>query len=193
MFIFQLFDSSLPIGSFNFSNGIEEAFYRKLDVVNVIKTYYYEVILRGDAVAVKMAFDDPIATDELVYASKLTRELKVSSVYLGRSLSNLDLCENEYLKGVKEGKYLGTYPVVLAQTCKCLNIDKYTCSKGLAYSEVYQLILAAVRLGAIDFKVGQKLLLELEFENYDEFEPSFPLIDILSKAHEKREVKVFES
>ncbi|MEM0290148.1 MULTISPECIES: urease accessory protein UreF [Metallosphaera] len=188
-----MFDSSLPIGSFNFSNGIEEAFHRKLDMTSVIKTYYHEVILRGDAVAVKMAFDDPTATDELVYASKLTKELKSSSVYLGRSLANLDLCENEYLKEVKEGRRLGTYPVVLAQTCKCLNIDKYTCSKGLAYSEVSQLILSAVRLGAMDFKTGQRLLLGLEFEDHDDFEPSFPLIDILSKAHERREVRVFES
>ncbi|AWR98231.1 urease accessory protein UreF [Acidianus sulfidivorans JP7] len=171
-----------------------------MNVVEVIKTYYKEVILKGDAVAMRLAFKNPVETDELVYASKLTQELKRSSTFLGRSLANLDLCENEYLVGVKSGKYKGTYPVVLAQTCKCLfendkDFNEEICIKGLVYSETAQLVFSAVRLGSIDFKSGQKLLLSLmrEFTYYEEFEPSYPLIDILSKNHEKRSVKVFES
>ncbi|ARM77071.1 urease accessory protein UreF [Acidianus manzaensis] len=166
-----------------------------MNIQEVITYYYNEVILRGDAVAVRLAFENPVETDKLVYSSKLTKELKKSSTFLGKSLASLDLCNNEYLSGVKEGKYKGTYPVVLAQTCKCLGIDKDVCVKGLVYSETAQLVFSAVRLGGIDFKSGQKLLSNLlnQFRYYNEYEPSYPLIDILSKNHEKREVKVFES
>lgn len=195
--IFQLFDSSLPIGSFNHSYGVEEAYYSKLDIKSFIEDIFKNVILPGDVAIVKIAYDDPYRADEIAYASKLTAELKNATVYLGNSLASLGICENEFIQKVKKGETYGTYPVVVAVCCKELDISKEDCMVGLAYSELAQLVFAAVRLNAMDFVEGQglmsRLLGELKVTEITEFKPFSPVLDNLSKNHEIREPKVFMS
>ncbi len=193
--VLQLFDSSLPIGSFNYSSGVEEAFYRGYDVGEFIELQFKNVVLRGDAVIVKLSYRDPHGADELAYASKLTRELREMSVNLGRSLAKLDLCYSPFLDEVKEGRTYGTYPAVAGRVCLCLGIEEGDCAIGVAYSELATMAFAAVRLGAMSFYDAQRLIGRLleEAEVGEEFEPSFPLLDVLSRLHEKREPKVFMS
>ncbi|BCU71616.1 urease accessory protein UreF [Stygiolobus caldivivus] len=194
--VFQLFDTSLPIGSFNHSFGIEEAYYAGLEVTSFIEDIFQSVILPGDVQLVKLAFSDPYRADQIAYASKLTPELKNATVNLGSSLASLGLCENDFIRKVKNGETYGTYPVVIAVCCKELGIGVDDCMVGLAYSELVQLVYSAVRLKAINFIEGQKLitrLLEkLRIEN-TEFKPFSPVLDNLSKNHEVREPKVFMS
>ncbi len=193
--IFQIFDSALPIGSFNYSSGIEEAYYRGYNIEGFIRTVFENVILKGDAVAVIKSFKDPYYMDELVYASKLTNELKEMTVNMGRSLASLDLCQDDFIESVKEGKTYGSYPVVAGRICKCLNINEQDCAIGLIYSETSLLVFSAVRLGAISYYDAQKILSTLldNVKIYEIFEPFDPVLDIMSKFHEKREPKVFMS
>ena len=191
---FQLFDSSLPIGSFNYSYGVEEAYYEGYDVKKFIKTAFKEVIEKGDIPIARLAFTDPYTATQLSLASKLTREIKEASINLARSLALLDLCQDEFVEKVKKGLKT-TYPVVVARCCVSLNIDKEVCLYGLAYSELAQMVFAAVRLGAMDFIEGQRLISEI-IQNVsinEEFEPFYPILDIFSLRHEEREVKVFMS
>jgi urease accessory protein len=192
---FQLFDSALPIGSFNYSSGVEEAFYQGYDVREFIEVAFKTVVLRGDAVIAKLSYEDPYTADRVAYASKLTRELKEMSVNMGRSLARLDLCEDYFLRAVKEGRTRGTYPAVVGRVCLCLGIGKEECALGVAYSELATMAFSAVRLGAMTFYEAQKLIGRLleEAEVGEEFEPSFPLLDLLSRLHERREPKVFMS
>ena len=141
----------------------------------------------------KLAFKEPERADKILYASKVTKELKEMVVNMGRSLVYLNLCEDEFFEKVRRGESPGTYPVVMARLCKCLKIDERDCLEGIAYSELSQMVFSAIRLGAIDFVQGQKLMLELSYEDYEEFEPFNPVQDILSKLHENREPKVFMS
>ncbi|EZQ12274.1 MULTISPECIES: urease accessory protein UreF [Acidianus] len=193
--IFQLFDSALPIGSFNFSNGVEEAYYSGLDVKEFIRSTFKSVVLMGDVAAARIAFEDPRKADSLVFASKLTAELRDATRSMGVSLVRLGLCQNDYLNGVLEDKEIGTYPVTVAQTCKCMDIDVDTCLKGLAYSELAQMVFSAVRLGSMDYINGQKLIYSLmeEFKIADEFSPFSPVLDYMSRKHQIREPKVFSS
>lgn len=192
--IFQLFDSALPIGSFNYSYGVEEAYMRGYDVRSFIKDMFYNVIIKGDVAILPLAYEKPYEADEILYASKLPKELKEASVNMGVSLAKLNLCEDEYLKRVNEGNAIGTYPIVMARCCKSLGIKIEDCMAGIAYAELSQLIYSAVRLRAIDFIEGQKLisclLSKLDLTNLA-FEPFSPVLDNLSKLHEEREPKVF--
>lgn|GEM_PF-2387841 len=192
---FQLFDSSLPIGSFTHSLGVEEAYMRGYEIKSFIRDIFENVILRGDVAIIKIAYENPAKADELLYASKLPKEIKNASIYMGVSLANLNICHDEYVKEVRKGLRKGTYPVIVARCCKSLGIRVEDCMAGLAYSELAQMVFSAVRLRAIDFIEGQKLIAEI-LDNFTinvEFEPFSPILDILSKLHENREVKVFMS
>lgn len=188
-----MFDSAFPIGSFNYSSAVEEAYARGINVIEFIKAVYKNVIIRGDLVMAKLAFTNPEQADKILYASKVTKELREMSVNMGRSIVYLNLCEEKFFEKVKKGESPGTYPVVMARLCKCLKIDEKDCLEGIAYSELSQMVFSAIRLGAIDFIQGQKLMLELSYEEENEFAPFNPLQDILSKLHENREPKVFMS
>ncbi|MEM1860499.1 MAG: urease accessory protein UreF, partial [Metallosphaera sp.] len=76
-----------------------------------------------------------------------------------------------------------------------MKIDQVACLAGLAYSELAQMVYSAVRLGALNFIQGQKLITRVleTVSLQEEFEPFSPLLDVLSKKHEEREPKVFMS
>jgi len=191
---FRLFDSSLPTGSFNFSSTVEEAHYAGLNLSDYIRSVYKNSVLKGDVVAVKIAYDDPFRADQLVFASKLTKEMREASVSMGRSLADLRLCVTQFQEAVLEGNTPGTYPAVVGDTCRCYGLDVRTCMEGLAYSELSQMVNSAVRLGAMDFKEGQRLISSLlEFVEYQEFFPCNPITEVLSRKHERREPKMFNS
>jgi urease accessory protein len=193
--IFQLFDSALPIGSFNHSLGVEEAYMKGFNVKEFIKDIFENLILRGDVAIVRFAYENPEDADEIIFASKLPKEIREASVNLGLSLASLRICNHPYIEKVLRGEAKGTYPVVVAVCCKAFNISVEDCMAGLAYSELAMLVFSAVRLKAINFVEGQKLISELleEFRTDYEFEPFFPILDIIEKDHEKREPKVFLS
>ena len=192
---FQLFDSALPIGGFHYSNTVEEARYVVEDMAEYISSFYRNVILPGDVVAARLAFGDPWDADALLFASKVTTELRDMTVGKGRSLVELDLAPGVFFGDVKSRKTPGTYPVVVAQLAKALEVSEALCLYGVAHSEVSAMVLAAVRMRALDFLEAQRLLGRLlsEFSVPDEFSPFDPFADILSKRHEKREPKVFLS
>ncbi len=194
MKVFRLFDSALPIGSFNFSSTVEEAYLTGMDVKGYIRSLFHNVVLRGDVVAVKMAYSDPFTADEMVFASKLTREMKETSISLGRALADLRICVTTFSESVLKGDTPGTYPAVMGDLCRCEGIDVKTCMEGVAYSELSGMVYSAVKLGAMDFHEGQNLLSSLmEFKEYDEFFPCNPVSDVLSLSHERREPKMFNS
>lgn len=192
---FHLFDSSLPIGSFNYSSGVEEAYYRGLNLSQFIASTFRNVVLKGDVVAAKIAFRDPEKANVLVMASKLPRELREASLNMGKSLATLGICDDEFVKKVAVGGVDGTYPVVVARCCVSMRIPEEACLEGLAYSELAQMVYSALRLGAMDFVEGHKLIQSLldEIRVGEEFEPFSPVLDSLSKEHERREPKVFMS
>lgn len=160
-----------------------------------VTSYAREVIAKGDAAAVLKAFENPLETDRIVFASKLTREMREASVRMGRSVARLEICNHPYLEGVNSGKFPGTYPVVMSVLCKCLGISQTECASGLFYSEVSSMMLSAIRLGKVDFVAGHRFLNSLlgSVTISDVYSPFSPLSDILSIQHERREPKVFMS
>ena len=165
------------------------------NVKEFIRDIFENLILKGDVAMVRFAYDNPEEADEIIFASKLPKEIREASVNLGVSLASLGICSHPYIQKVLKGEARGTYPVVIAVCCKSMNISVEDCMAGLAYSELSMLVFSAVRLRAINFLEGQKLISELleEFRTDYSFEPFFPLLDIIEKDHEKREPKVFLS
>ncbi|ABP95057.1 MULTISPECIES: urease accessory protein UreF [Metallosphaera] len=191
---FHLFDGSLPLGGFNYSFGVEEAYYEGIDVEGFIVTTFRNVIEKGDIPVARIAFTDPWKANDISIASKLTRELREASINMGKSLAMLGLCNDDFVNEVRRG-LRGSYPVVIARCCVAMKIDQVACLAGLAYSELAQMVYSAVRLGALNFIQGQKLITRVleTVSLQEEFEPFSPLLDVLSKKHEEREPKVFMS
>lgn len=156
---------------------------------------YKNVVLAGDVVAAEMAFSDPYASDSLLYASKLTEELRNMSTTMGRSLASLDLCKNEFTEDVKRKNTPGTYAVVAAVVCKAHSVPLISCLQGIAYAELSSMVFAALRMNKLNFIEGQKLIGSLldRFFVPEEFGPFNPLADILSRKHQVREPKMFLS
>jgi urease accessory protein len=193
---FQLFDSSLPIGTFQHSATIEEACYNVSDIEGYIESLYRNVVLKGDVVAAKASFSDPYCADTLLYSSKLTNELRNMITTTGGSLAALELGrQNQFIEDVKNKKTPGTYPVVISVLCKDLQVSETLSLYGIAYSELSMMVLSAVRMRRINFLRGQKLIAHLleQFCVPKDFLPFHPLADILSRRHEVREPKVFLS
>lgn len=63
--------------------------------------------------------------------------------------------------------------MVIARCCVAMKIDQVACLAGLAYSELAQMVYSAVRLGALNFIQGQKLITRVleTVSLQEEFEP----------------------
>ena len=220
--VMQLSDSFFPTGIFATSNGLEFLFSEKkihgmTDVIDIIRINIIQQIGPSDCVALgnvfdsisKHDFDKVIEADNIIFATKLIKEIRNASVRSGVQLIKCvsefvkdDKILNEYKNNVIENKAHGIFPVAFAISCNALKIKKEKSMMMLLYGFTVGVVGAALRLGLIDHFEGQKIIHNIkpiisqtikEYSNKSLFEmwQFAPQVDIFQMSHEKMDSKMF--
>ena len=220
--VIQLSDSFFPTGIFATSNGLEFLFNHKKisgmsDVIEMIKINIIQQIGPSDCVAIASVFDyvsknnceKLIEIDSIVFATKLIKEIRDSSVRSGIQLIKCvaefvkdDKFLNYYQNNISNGKTHGVFPVVFAICCNALKIKKEKCMMMMMYGFTVGVVGAALRLGIIQHFEGQKIIHNIKpiisqtikkysNKSYSEMWQFAPQMDIIQMSHEKMDSKMF--
>ena len=220
--IMQLSDSFFPTGIFATSNGLEFLFYEKNvrnvhDVLDLVVINLKQQIGPTDCVILGNVIDSAkkgeinriIEADNMLYASKLVRDIREAST---RSGIQVVRCVSEFVRdstllrfrdSLIEKKTHGTFPVALAVCCNALNIKKENGMIIMMYGFTVGMVGAALRLGIIQHFEGQKIIHSVkpviseivrEYSKVNSLEKIWqfaPQMDIIQMSHEKMDSKMF--
>ncbi|MGI9565990.1 MAG: urease accessory protein UreF [Nitrosopumilus sp.] len=218
----QLSDSFFPTGIFATSNGLEYLFTHKKicgmsDILEMVRTNIIQQIGSSDCVAIasvydfaeKNNFEKLIEIDNMVFSTKLIKEIRDSSVRSGIQLIKCvsefvtnDEILNQYQKQVLGKNCHGVFPVGFAICCNALKIKKEKCMIMLMYGFTVSVVGAALRLGMIQHFEGQKIIHSIKSvisktvkensnKSYLEMWQFAPQMDIFQMSHEKMDSKMF--
>ena len=218
----QLSDSFFPTGIFATSNGLEYLFNQNKisemsDVIKIIKINIIQQIGPSDCVAIASTFDyinknnfeKLIEIDNKLFATKLIKEIRDSSVRSGIQLIKCvvefvkdDKFLNQYQEDILKNKAYGIFPIAFAICCNALEIKKEKCMMMMMHGFTVGVVGAALRLGMIQHFEGQKIIHNIkpvishtieEYSNksYSEMWQFAPQIDITQMSHEKMDSKMF--
>jgi urease accessory protein len=218
----QFGDSMFPVGGFSFSCGLESAIQEGV-VVDVATLQSFtrtavEQAARGDCVAliaghraaVAGEIDELIRIDRLVYARKLSQEMRTMSVRMGKKFTEMGvriigaplLCA--WLDRIETSATPGCYPVALATNFAAQGAPALGAFIVHQYGVAAAILSAALRLMKISHVETQKILYELNGDAEAAYERAAasrlsdmsgyaPLSEILAAVHAKAHVRLFMS
>lgn len=216
----QFGDSTLPIGGFAFSNGLESAVQK--GVVHDAATLHafartaVAQAARGDGIALVHAHAAAaahdvatlVAIDRRILARKLSSESRTMSTRMGRKLAALaaQVTGVPWLAAwqaeVESGAAPGTYPVALAVAFAAQDLPAQEAFVVHQYGVAATMLSAALRLMRIGHHETQPMLYALCADVDDAFRQAAaaslddmagfaPLTDILSAVHVQAHVRLF--
>lgn len=218
--LLQFSDSTMPVGSFAFSNGLESAI--QTGIVNkpddLLK--FVEVLLRQaaymDCVAalhthraiLKNDFDAVLAADNDLWDCRIGEEQHMMLARMGKKLAELALRFDDFpflkkwLAAIKAGETPGCFPVGQAIALAQLGATEKQVFAVHQYSIASMVLSAAVRLMRIDHLDTQTILyksqrsLDQDYESIcnlelDEMSNFAPVFDVLVAHHLKAHVRLF--
>jgi len=216
----QLGDSTLPVGSFSFSNGLESAIQQGVvrdgeSLRGFIRTATLQAAT-SDGVALLEAFRAAScgdegrirAADHAVLNRKLNEEMRLMSVRMGRKLAELVLqiqpseAVSDWLRGIRAGDVPGTYPVGQGIAFASFGLTEHDAFAVHQYGAANMMIGAALRLMRLNYMEAQSILFEVnahaeaDYARVASLKPeqmaSFaPELDILAAIHVQANVRMF--
>ncbi|MFO1070293.1 MAG: urease accessory protein UreF [Geminicoccaceae bacterium] len=216
----QLGDSTLPVGAFSFSNGLESAIQAGIvhDAATLrgfVRTACRQAAT-ADGIALLVAhraaaagdIDGVLAADRAVIERKLAEEMRTMSVRMGRKLAELALSlaplplVEDFLVRIKAGATPGTYPAAQALAFAGLGLPARDAFAAQQYGVASMMVGAALRLMRLSYIDGQRILFDVNGEaeaafaeiaaaTLDEMATFAPLADILAACHVKAHVRMF--
>lgn len=219
----QVSDSFFPLGTYAVSFGLETLVQQNLlhnssDMVELVKSYLELQIGPLDLVAMSHSYEatdrkdisEFIMIDEILYAMKLVKEFRESSVKMGRNLIQIStrLSSNEFLGSITEhvgkGETHGNYAVIHGAVAHAFGIPLSFAALSMLYSFTVGLLGAAVRLGALDYLEAQSTLQESKpviltvvqenvRKSLEDMFSFSPMIDIAGLSHQRLETRMFMS
>ncbi|BDG73500.1 urease accessory protein UreF [Roseomonas fluvialis] len=218
--LLQFSDSTLPVGSFAFSNGLESALQTQV-VTNPADLHrYVEVMLRQaarmDGVALLHAHraattgdhDALLCIDQELMCRRVGEEQQMMLARMGRKYAELVLkirpCPplEQWLRAIKANATPGCFPVGQAIALAHLGADEVEAFVMHQYGVASMILSAALRLMRIDHMDTQRILFAVQGRAQDDYlavrdlaldeMASFaPVFDVLVAHHTTTHVRLF--
>jgi urease accessory protein len=220
--LLQFGDSALPVGSFNFSNGLESAIARGgVHDLPSLRSFLDTVARQAvgcDGIALLVAHRAALAgdlarvveADRTLLARKLNVEMRSMSVRMGRKLAELsrsvhpDALTERWLGEIQAERSPGSYAVGLALVLAGLGASEEEAFAVHHYGVLSMVLGSALRLMKVTHLETQGLLFERSATVSDDYRSIAgakledmagfaPLLDVLAAAHVSSHVRLFMS
>lgn len=218
--LLQFTDSTFPVGTFSFSNGLETAsFENMVHDAETLKQLTWSQALQAaysDGVAAIQAhraflrgdYEQIAVADNMLMLFKMNDEARLMLKRMGKKFAELaaKLFEDEivtrWLKDIKDEKVPGTFPVAQGIAYAAAGVDEKALFCAHQYGVMNMVLSAALRCVKVSHYDTQKILFDLS-EKVEELyaEASqmelkdmnafFPELDILASLHEKGNMRMF--
>lgn len=220
MRLLQYTDSTFPVGTFSFSNGLETASFEH--IVNDAKSL--EAFTRSQAR--QAAFSDGVAAllthraylkndyeackniDSHLIMFKMNAEARLMLTRMGKKLGELSVkifdapIINRWLSDITSGLTPGTYPVAQGMIFAQAGIDEKDLFCSHQYGVINMVLSAALRCVRVSHYDTQIILDKLSEEidslyheasvmNLNDMNAFYPELDILASLHEKGNMRMF--
>lgn len=219
--LLQFSDSTFPVGTFSFSNGLETAGFEHL-------VHDKQTLLEYTrSVALQAAFSDGVAAliahraalggdyealrriDQGIMLFKMNDEARLMLQRMGKKLAELAVrlypdCEtaSRWLADINAGATPGSYPVAQGLIFAVAGIGEEDLFTSHQYGVINMVLSAALRCVRVSHYDTQEILLELSRDvptlydqarqmRFDDMNSFVPEMDILASLHEKGNMRMF--
>lgn len=219
--LLQFTDSTFPVGTFSFSNGLETASFENLvhdaetlkefTEAQVIQAAYSDGVaaLHSYRAAGTSDLDGIIRADKAIMAFKMNDEARQMLARMGKKLAELTVrlypdntLAASWLNMIKEGKTPGSYPVAQGIIFQASGIGERELFCSHQYGVANMVLGAALRCVRVSHYDTQQILFRLarDAENHyenaasmtlDDMQAFVPQLDILASLHEKGQMRMF--
>lgn len=220
MHLLQFTDSTFPVGTFSFSNGLETAAYENIVTDAATLREFVE------AVALQAAFTDGIAAlhahraylagdyeaaaeaDRALFRFKMNAEARLMLQRMGKKLAELasHLFESElisrWLEDIRTEAVPGTFPVGQGMAYAAAGVSERDLFCAHQYGVINMVLSAALRIVRVSHYDTQKILFDLAAQAEKHYEQAakmelkdmnafVPQLDIIASLHEKGNMRMF--
>lgn len=221
MHLLQFTDSTFPVGTFSFSNGLETATYEGLVTdAKSLEEYTRSVALQAafsDGVAALLAYraacdgryDDIVATDKELMLFKMNDEARLMLQRMGKKLAELGVhlfgeksLFTRWLKDISSGATPGSYPAAQGIAFAEAGLTEFDLYASHQYGVINMVLSAALRCVRVSHYETQEILFRLSAETkslyerakvmtFEDMNSFVPEMDILASLHEKGKMRMF--
>lgn len=219
--LLQFTDSTFPVGTFSFSNGLETASFENLvndaetleefTKAQVIQAAYSDGVaaLHSYRSAAASDLDGIVKADKAIMAFKMNDEARQMLARMGKKLAELtvrlypdNILAASWLKMIKDGRTPGSYPVAQGIIFQASGIGERELYCSHQYGVANMVLGAALRCVRVSHYDTQQILFRLaldaerHYENaagmtLDDMHAFVPQLDILASLHEKGQMRMF--
>lgn len=218
--LLQFTDSTFPVGTFSFSNGLETAGFEKLvsdadSLCDFVKSQAAQAAFTDGIAAIhshraflKGEYDAIADADRSLLMCKMNAEARLMLQRMGKKLAELSskLFDSSliyrWLEEINSGVVPGTYPVGQGMAYAAAGLDEKEMFCAHQYGVINMVLSAALRCVRVSHYDTQKILFELggRVEDYyneaskmklSDMNAFFPELDVLASLHEKGNMRMF--
>ena len=219
--LLQMTDSTFPVGTFSFSNGLETASHMGIvHDADSLEQYTRSVARQGafsDGVAALIAYRATLAgslekvelIDSQLMLFKMNDEARMMLQRMGKKLAELGVklfpdCDimAHWLVDIKEGKTPGTYPIAQGISFAAAGLSEEDLFASHQYGVINMVLSAALRCVRVSHYDTQLILQRLCAESdalfeeardmtFDDMNSFVPEMDIFASLHEKGNMRMF--
>ena len=221
MHLLQFTDSTFPVGTFSFSNGLETAAYEGVvRDARTLEEYTRAVALQAafsDGVAALLShratladdYDAIVRADRQIMLFKMNDEARMMLQRMGKKLAELaarlfpgNELIGRWLSDIESGETPGSYPVAQGIVFALAGLDEEQLYASHQYGVVNMVLSAALRCVRVSHYDTQESLFRLSAEvpalyerarsmTFEDMNSFVPEMDIMASLHEKGNMRMF--
>ena len=221
MRLLQFTDSTFPVGTFSFSNGLETASF--LGIVRdaaTLEQYTRSVAIQAaysDGVAallthraaMKGDYEEIVRIDREIMLFKMNDEARLMLQRMGKKLAELGMrlfpgneLFSRWLADINAGATPGSYPVAQGIAFALAGVDEKALYASHQYGVINMVLSAALRCVRVSHYDTQEILMRLGDDaerhyirakdmTFDDMNSFVPEMDIFASMHEKGQMRMF--